>query len=402
MSGAGRDAFDDDERRRALRALLRSPLLSARGGQVEELVLVRRHAAWLRDWFARHPGWQLHVDTEHARLRKTPGRIDDPTRPALNQTGAALTRRQYAVLCLALAALERTDRQITLGRLAEEIAALAASDPVLADAGFELDLLRAEHRRDLVHAVRALLERGVLVHRHGDDVAYLRGRGDVLYDVNRPVLAAMLSVDRGPSLIEAEAFDDRIRQLSSELTAEAEDARARAIRSSLNRQLLDDPVVYYDDLSEPELAYLLAQRGHILRQLEEATGLLPEIRREGIALVDERADLTDVKLPEEGTSGHATLLVAEFLSQRLRSDPAVQVGRAELHAHVASLIEHNRKYWRKDATVSGAEVGLTEEVLDRLEKLRLIERTDLAIRPRAAITRYALAAPRLVTEEPGR
>ena len=79
---------------------------------------MRRHAAWLRDWLARHPGWSLQIDGETARLRKTPADLDDATRPAREPNSALpFTRRRYVVLCLALAALERADRQTTLGRV---------------------------------------------------------------------------------------------------------------------------------------------------------------------------------------------------------------------------------------------------------------------------------------------
>ena len=48
-----------DERQRAVRALLRYPLITAAGLHAAEFLLVRRHADWLRRWFARHPGWSL-------------------------------------------------------------------------------------------------------------------------------------------------------------------------------------------------------------------------------------------------------------------------------------------------------------------------------------------------------
>jgi Protein of unknown function (DUF2398). len=54
----------------------------------------------------------------------------------------------------------------------------------------------------------------------------------------------------------------------------------------LTRRLLDDPVVYYDELAEGERAYLIAQRHNITGRISEATGLLPELRAEGIAMVD--------------------------------------------------------------------------------------------------------------------
>jgi uncharacterized protein (TIGR02678 family) len=72
-----------EERRRALRALLRHPLLTRAGPDPAAFGLVRRHAGWLREWLASNAGWSLQVDTGLARLRKLPGRLDDRTRPAL-------------------------------------------------------------------------------------------------------------------------------------------------------------------------------------------------------------------------------------------------------------------------------------------------------------------------------
>ena len=95
------------ERQRALRALLQCPLLSADDSHTTEFGLVRRHATWLRDWFARNLDWKLQVDGETARLRKTPADLADDTRPARDSKSAApFTRRRYVILCLALAVLE--------------------------------------------------------------------------------------------------------------------------------------------------------------------------------------------------------------------------------------------------------------------------------------------------------
>ena len=72
------------ERRRAIAALLRRPLLTPGEKGAADFILVRRHAAWLREWFMRHCQWTLHVESELARLRKTPGELNDSTRPLLD------------------------------------------------------------------------------------------------------------------------------------------------------------------------------------------------------------------------------------------------------------------------------------------------------------------------------
>jgi uncharacterized protein (TIGR02678 family) len=380
------------ERRQALGALLQRPLMSAAGSRSVEFGLVRRHAAWLREWLARNPGWSLQIDGETARLRKTPADLADATRPAREPaSGQPFSRRRYVLLCLALAAVERGDRQTTLGRLAGEIVAFAGADPALAAAGMAFTLEGQDQRRDLVHVIRLLLELRVLARVHGDEQQYVTGRGDALYNVNRPALAAMLNVRRGPSTIDETAFDRRLAALVDEPGPDTDEARNRRLRSRLTRRLLDDPIVYYDELTEPERAYLTSQRAFLLAQIEEATGLIPEIRREGIALVDEGGELTDLGLPEEGTEGHLALLLAEHLAGRARADGAAPVGHAALHQHVAGLVGRHRAHWRKDVAEPGAEVALTERTLDRLEALRLVRRTEDGVVPLPALGRYALA-----------
>src|SRR5436309_15855194 len=79
----------DSERQRAMRAILQQPLLSAGGLDAEEYLLVRRHAEWLKEWFSRHPDWNFQIDSEIARLRKTPADFVDRTRPATDPTKRA-------------------------------------------------------------------------------------------------------------------------------------------------------------------------------------------------------------------------------------------------------------------------------------------------------------------------
>jgi len=382
----------DEERQRALRALLMYPMLCAGGPHAAELALVRRHAEYLRGWLQRHVGWTLVVDAEVARLRKTPACTDDTTRPAVDATsGLLFTRRRYVLLCLALAVLERSERQTTLGRLAERLAELFHADPALGEAGLDFDLSTQDSRRDLVHAVRLLLGLQVLVRVQGEEQQFLAHHGDVLYTVNRAALASVLAVRRPPSTVEETGLDERLERILEEPLPESEDGRNRRIRMRLARQLLDDPVLYHSKLSAEEAAYLTSQRPHLVRPLEQATGLLSEVRREGLALVDEGGELTDLGLPEEGTEGHLALLVAEHLAHRARTAPEAVVPWSELCAHVSALIAEHGAGWRKDVREPGADARLTEETATRLLALGLLRRTAEGVVPMPAIGRYALA-----------
>lgn len=377
------NASQTDERRRAARALLRRPLLRA-GVQSDEYRLVRKYEAELRAWFDLNTGWRLFVDSEVARLVKVAATTDDASHPARDtRSKLPFTRRRYVLTCLALATLERADAQITLGRLAGQVV-LGAADPEL---GVEFKLAGREERSDLVAVVRLLLDLGVLSKVAGEEDAFVRDTGDVLYDVERRVLATMLATRRGPSTMDEPDLDE----LTSDVVPDTDELRNRAIRHRLTRQLLDEPVLYYDELDEDELAYLTRQRAALTRQVSELTGLVAEVRAEGIAMIDPADDLTDVRMPESGTEGHVTLLVAEYLAAQ------VEVHIGELHDRVRELAQEHRSYWRRNATEPGAESELVEQALTRLVALHLVNREHDHVSARPALARYALATPTITT-----
>src|ERR1043165_1427730 len=96
--------LQQDETRRALRALLMQPLMRP---DHEDFAVVRRYVELLREWFAREAGWPLQVDSEGARLFKRPADLSDVTRGL-----PSYDRYRYVLLCLTCAVLERADAQI--------------------------------------------------------------------------------------------------------------------------------------------------------------------------------------------------------------------------------------------------------------------------------------------------
>ncbi len=378
-------AEEQAQRRAALRALLAKPLLVA-DTDSEMLVLVRRHLPGLREWLNRETGWRLAADSETARLFKTATALSDASHPARGRNKEPFGRRRYVTLCLALSALARADAQTTLGSLADDVLT-AAAEPELTAAGFTLTLdIRAE-RSDLVAVVRLLLAVGVLSRIAGDEDAYLSARTDVLYDVRRPVLGVLLSGIRGPSTVTASSFEERLAELTAEPVAETDELRNQALRRRLTRRLLEDPVLYYDELDDDERSYLLSQRHAITRRIADATGLVAEMRAEGIAMVDPDDELTDVRMPEQRTDGHVTLLVAEHLARR------DQATLEELHAFVRQVAAEHATYWRKGVTEPGAETELAGTALEKLSALRLVEVDGSVVRGRPAIARFALDEP---------
>lgn len=385
------------ERRAALRALLQNPLLTPDGALAGEFTLIRRHRDWLATWFAHHANWSLSVTAELARLRKAPPSTTDASRGAVDtRSEEPFTRTRYVLLCLALAALERSDRQITLGRLAEAVANGLAADPGFAEAGFVWSLDHAAGRRDLVHALRLLLRLGALRRVQGDEEHFLHDRNsDALYNVARPVLAVLLACRRSPSLVSATALEARLAALTDEqILPDTTESLNRIVRTWLVRSLLDDPILYYRTMPAENRAYLDRQRGFLLPELAEATGLEVEVRAEGVALADLDGDCTDIGLPEEGTEGHVTLLLATWLAEKLREtrgSPSALITEEAVRQQTARLIRRHRHHWRKEVTQKGAERWLTELILARLAGLALIERqAGGGIVPLPALGRYAL------------
>lgn len=403
-------ALEDREtegRVRAMRALLVRPVLRAQTDP-DLFRLVRRHAPALREWFERETGWRLVVESQTVRLL-TSYVPHGPTAVAIAQRHPArarrgdpgFTRRRYVLLCLSLAVLERSDPQVSLGRLAEEIV-LAARQPGLESVEFTLS--NRQERSDLVAAIRLLLGHGVLARVAGDEDSYVSSGGDALYDVDRRVLATMLSTEHGPGLVGAALGGaPRLEDIESALheppPAYTEDEGNRRLRHAVTRRLLCDPVVYYDELPEAERSYLLSgQRVLVTRRIADATALVPELRAEGIAMVDPDDQLTDMRMPEQGTDGHATLLLAEHVA----TSGATEV--AALRRRVKAMAKDNTSYWRKTTREPGAENALVAEALDRLVGLGLVRVEGTGVEsfvcPLPALRRFVVLAPTITDRTP--
>ncbi|MBO3277032.1 TIGR02678 family protein [Pseudomonas schmalbachii] len=388
--GETQKAQQQDEFRRALRSLLMCPLMPP--GHTD-FPAVRRQAERLREWFARETGWPLHVDREGARLFKRPADLSTSTRGLPDYD-----RRRYVLLCLAAAVLERADPQITLRQIGERIVQQAA-DPALETLGFAFTLHGAAERRELVMVCRTLLDHGILERVAGEEESFVQdGSGpqsDALYDIHRRLLAGLLAAVRGPSTWSTEETpgntEARLHALVAGFTVDSEQGRRDAIRHHLARRLLDDPVLYTDTLDEEARSYFVNQRGVLANRLCEATGLVAEQRAEGLALIDESGQLTDVAMPAEGTEAHVTLLVAEHLARRLRDKRApLRATESEIALFLREAAGRYGRYWRKSARAPGAERELAEIAIARLCRLGLMLRDMHGVHPLPAIARFSL------------
>ena len=117
---------------------------------------------------------------------------------------------------------------------------------------------------------------------------FLQSDGDCLYRIDRPILAGVLGSMRGASTISASVWEDRITEMNEIEIPESLDAQNRALQHSLVRRLLDDPVMYFDELTPREYDYWNSQAERLLQELHRATGLEIERRLEGVALLDLR------------------------------------------------------------------------------------------------------------------
>ena len=283
------------EMQRAARALLRSPLLTARVG--EEFRLVLKWETVLRTEFAQKLGYRLDVSRSAARLLRRPASLTDQ-RGARLETGRLLGRWGYVYVCLTLAALEPPGHQVLASELLARIAQLARGDHRL-----QLDSTQFVQRRAFRDAVRYLEQIGVLAVRDGD-VESLISDGQVLWDIDRD--AAAMCMVASPSVL---------RSVTSVVDFVAEpvpidsDGRARRARHMLNRRMIDQPVVMLSDLETDEAELAWRNRRREAENLARLTGCEIELRREGLAIIDHPSQpMSDQRFPGSTTVAHAALL----------------------------------------------------------------------------------------------
>ncbi|RPH54622.1 TIGR02678 family protein, partial [bacterium] len=352
----------------------------------ETFALVRRHARELQRWFAEQLGYRLVVDTEFARLHKRPA-PGARLRMLRTQSGAPFDPRRYALLCLVLAALERMEVQTVLSELAGQVALLAASE----DAVRRFNLESYAERQAFVDTVRWLVHLGVLGLADGEDTAFLEGRGDALYDIHSRRLSQLLSAPVPSSPVE------NLEELGAEVYPDTEEGANRRARHRLMRRLVEEPVLYLADLEESERGYLTLQRHYLLGQVTGQTGLVVEVRREGLAALDPAGRLTDLSFPSTGTVSHAALLLAGHLAGQARAagqGPAVIVPRGELSEVLGDLLARYGHLWSKQYREDPAGPDrLLDDALERLEHMGLLVRREEGIEPLPAIARYEAVEP---------
>lgn len=369
----------------AFRTLLRTPLLSAEN---EDFALVRRHKAELTDRFRRWLGYELVVRGDHARLRKQPVAVDATrpmriSKPSVSQDRwRPFTRRHYALFALALAALEREGSQTTIAKLAEDIRSYAREEAI------PLDLEDRAHRRILADALAGLEQLGVLKVVDGDrDVWVNRSdRGEItLYDVDHGMLGDLLA---SRSVISCRTAAQIV--VAADDYPPTQDGRNRRARHRVARRLVEEPVVYLDELPTDEHEYYAgSQRPHLEGRLAGYTGWQIERRAEGTALVETEQQtraVTDLRFPERLAERQAALLLCDDLAAA-HHERRTPVTRAALLRRTRQLADQFHQHWGRGA--DGESVALLlDDALDVLSRMKLVRVDGDLIHPRPAVARF--------------
>lgn len=304
------DPYVEAERRRAARALVRTPLLHA-DAHADDLALVRRHQRELTTMFADGLGYRLVVEPRLARLVKT-GLAPDPTRGLRRRNGSPFTPRRYAFLALTLAALARTRAQV----MVDEVVAGVRSAAV--DAGVEVDLDAVSDRRALHSALVALVDLGVLSERDGDLEHWAERHTESLLDVHRDRLTVLLSAPlagcTGPEDV---------------LSVPEVPSAAGGARITVRRHLVERPLLSVEDLTEEQRGWWRRNREREREWFSRWLGLELEIRAEGALAVDPEGEVTDLVFPGPGSTKHFALLLLAELTEAARhkdGSPGVEPG----------------------------------------------------------------------------
>ncbi|MEZ0064954.1 uncharacterized protein (TIGR02678 family) [Streptacidiphilus sp. MAP12-20] len=389
-----------EEVARGIRLLLGSPAVTERGdpGAFE---LVRRRQGPLTSWFDYHCGWQLVVEPRlgYARLLKIRSSADS-SRPARRQRSgrAPFDRRRYTLFCVIAAEL-LTVPITTVGLLADRVAQACATDPVVPTYHSES---RSE-RMAFVDALRLLEELGAVHVLDGATEAYADSAdAKVLYRVDATALLRLPAAPVGASRLAvppdeiSSCFEELLQESAREQrygSGEVSEGGSTAqrnlrLRHSLLRRLFDDPVLYHEDLTEDELAYLTSLTGRqIVRRAAEQAGFLLEERADGLLLVDPEGIATDSRFPDDSSTARvAALLLLEPLTKAVGG-----LTTEELSSHTRALMTQFPRWAKHYQAAEGAAV-LADDAARILVDFALARRLGDRVLARPAAARYRAIA----------
>ncbi|MFE3292661.1 DUF2398 family protein [Rhodococcus sp. NPDC059234] len=307
-----------DSYQRAARVILSNHLVTVSYPDAAALPLLRRWATELREDLLELFGYRLEVTETTARLFTVVDRLD-PTAPARTGSDRPFDRHRYAYLALALAALGRAGKQITLSELADHVSAEAGQV-----GGIDLATERAADRDAFVDAVGWLAARGAISLADGDAGSWATNpeAGEALYDIDRSVVVALFRPPRALQHLTS------VRGLMAVRDGEPD---LRETGRRIRRALVERPVVYADELDDAERLQLALPR--TTADVELLTGLVAERRAEGVALIDVSGRMSDVRFPSTGTIAQVALLLAGEIADRVLDPDAPDLIRLPMPDH---------------------------------------------------------------------
>lgn len=156
-----------------------------------------------------------------------------------------------------------------------------------------------------------------------------------------------------------------------------------------HRALLDDPVVYRDELTEAQLGYLASPTGQrLVRQAAEQAGFVLEERAEGYLLVEPDGLATDQRFPDDASHPKVAALVP--LDHLVAAGAPVTDG--ELVQRAVVLLERFPS-WAKTYRSEDGAARLAADAVDVLCAFKLAARQGGAVRALPAAARFAVATP---------
>lgn len=384
--------IEREEVGRAIRALLARPLVTA-AADPEMFDLIRRRRGLIAAWFERHCGWMLNVEPRHGYVRLIKIRTDpDPSRPArrLRSSRAPFDRRRYVLFCLTCAELLAAPAT-TIGLLSRRITQAAAADPALPP----FDTSRREERRAYVDALKLLEHYGILRAVDGLTDSYIdQQEAKVLYSVDTTRLLRLLASPTAPSRLDSFDLPTLLREprygAAADTPDEVSDAQRNLwLRHSILRRLVDDPVVYYTDLTPEQRGYLASPTGRqLVRQACEQAGFVLEERAEGLLAVDPDGLATDTKFPDDASH---TKVAALLLLDLITGSPG-PTPMPELVAAAGRMLDRFRT-WAKAYQSEDGPTRLAADALAVLRAFGLITETAVGVAALPAAYRYATDGP---------
>jgi uncharacterized protein (TIGR02678 family) len=393
-----------DEVARGIRIMLASPLVHERGAP-ESFDLVRRRREPIRKWFDYYCGWSLAVEPRlgYARLAKVRPVADASRPPRRHRSGRApFDRRRYVLLCVAAAELLSVP-VTTVGLLADRVTRATATDPVVVD----FDTSARGERMAFVDALRMLEHFGAIDVLDGATESFVdSAAAKVLYRVDATLLMRLLSAPTGVSqlAVPVEEVPARFDELRSVISRERRYGAAAAehtqgapavsevqrnlwLRHSIFRRLVDDPVVYLDDLTEDERAYLNSPTGRqLVRRAADEGGFLVEERAEGVLFVDPDGIATDSRFPDDGNNAKVAALLLLDGIDSVTAAEQLRVAAGALLARFPS--------WAKGYRGDNGTHALVADALAVLSGFGLVRVADGLVHPLPAAARYAVGATR--------